>query len=98
MRLPTGPAAGMKVHGLLDWVGISNIDDAQYHQMQAAGVDVRKFHELDWYNQGRINNCTRHKILVVDGKTSFTGGVGIAPKWTGSGQDADRWRVSHLLI
>ena len=90
--------AGVKVHVLLDWVGSAKIDDDLLKEMQAAGVDVRKFHEPAWYNLTRMNNRTHRKILVVDGKTGFTGGVGIAPKWTGSGQDADHWRDSHFLI
>ena len=90
--------AGVKVHVLLDWVGSAKIDDALLKEMQAAGVDVRKFHESAWSSLARMNNRTHRKILVVDGKTGFTGGVGIAPKWTGSGQDADHWRDSHFLI
>ena len=90
--------AGVKVHVLLDWVGSAKIDDALLKQMQAAGVDVRKFHKPAWYNLARMNNRTHRKILVVDGKTGFTGGVGIAPKWTGSGQDPEHWRDSHFLI
>jgi cardiolipin synthase A/B len=90
--------AGVKVHVLLDWVGSAKIDDALLDQMKAAGVDVRKFHKPAWYNLARLNNRTHRKILVVDGKTGFTGGVGIAPKWTGAGQDAEHWRDSHFLI
>ena len=90
--------AGVKVHVLLDWVGSAKIDDDLLKQMQAAGVDVRKFHEPAWSSLTRMNNRTHRKILVVDGKTGFTGGVGIAPKWTGSGQDAEHWRDSHFLI
>jgi cardiolipin synthase A/B len=90
--------AGVKVHVLLDWVGSAKIDEALSKQMTTAGVDVRKFHEPAWYNLARMNNRTHRKILVVDGKTGFTGGVGIAPKWTGSGQDAEHWRDSHFLI
>ena len=90
--------AGVKVHVLLDWVGSAKIDDALLKQMQAAGVDVRKFHKPAWSSLARMNNRTHRKILVVDGKTGFTGGVGIAPKWTGSGQDPEHWRDSHFLL
>jgi len=90
--------AGVKVHVLLDWVGSARIDEDLLQQMQAAGVDVRKFHKPAWYNLARMNNRTHRKILVLDGKTGFTGGVGIAPKWTGSGQDAEHWRDTHFQI
>lgn len=88
--------AGVQVHVLLDWVGSQKIDQAFLKDMEAAGVQVRKFHQPHWYNLARLNNRTHRKLLVVDGKIGFTGGVGIAPNWTGNGQDADHWRDSHF--
>ena len=90
--------AGVKVHILLDWVGSGKIDASFLDEMRAAGAEIRKFHKPNWYNLARLNNRTHRKLLVVDGKTGFTGGVGIAPKWTGAGQDADHWRDSHFRI
>ena len=90
--------AGVKVHVLLDWLGSAKIDESMLDGMRAAGVEIRKFHKPNWYNLTRLNNRTHRKLLVVDGMTGFTGGVGIAPKWTGNGQDADHWRDSHFKI
>ena len=45
-------------------------------QMKDAGVEVERYHPLRWYNLGRINNRTHRKLLVVDGRIGFTGGVG----------------------
>jgi cardiolipin synthase len=88
--------AGVQVLVLLDWVGSQKIDEAFLQGMEAAGVQVRRFHQPHWYNLARMNNRTHRKLLVVDGKVGFTGGVGIAPAWTGNGQDADHWRDSHF--
>jgi cardiolipin synthase A/B len=90
--------AGVKVHVLLDWVGSAKIDESFLQEMRDAGVAIRKFHEPSWYNFARLNNRTHRKLLVTDGKIGFTGGVGIAPKWTGAGQDAEHWRDSHFRI
>ena len=90
--------AGVKVHVLLDWVGSGKIDKLFLDEMRAAGVEIRKFHKPNWYNLARLNNRTHRKLLVIDGKTGFTGGVGIAPRWTGAGQDAEHWRDSHFRI
>ena len=87
--------AGVKVHVLLDWVGSAKIDEKLTDKMKAAGVQVEKYHPLRWYNLGRINNRTHRKLLIVDGTVGFTGGVGIAPLWTGNAQDPDHWRDSH---
>jgi cardiolipin synthase len=90
--------AGVKVHVLLDWVGSAKIDDAIIDEMKAAGVQVERYHPLRWYNLGRLNNRTHRKLLIVDGVVGFTGGVGIAPVWTGNAQDPDHWRDSHFRI
>ena len=90
--------AGVKVHVLLDWLGSTKIDESILDEMRAAGVEIRKFRKPNWYNLTRLNNRTHRKLLVVDGKTKFTGGVGIAPKWTGNCQDANHWRDSHFRI
>jgi cardiolipin synthase len=43
-----------------------------------------------------MNNRTHRKVLVVDGKVGFTGGVGIADVWTGNAQDPEHWRDTHF--
>lgn len=90
--------AGVKVHVLLDWVGSAKVDDDFVREMESAGVQVRKFHKPSWYDIARMNNRTHRKLLVVDGRTGFTGGVGIAPEWTGNAQDAGHWRDSHYKV
>src|SRR5690606_31820210 len=50
------------------------------------------------YNLGRMNNRTHRKLLVVDGRIGFTGGVGIADQWTGHAQDPEHWRETHFSI
>ena len=90
--------AGVKVHVLMDWVGSGKMDEALLNKIKDAGVDVRKFHKPAWYNIARLNNRTHRKLLVVDGSVGFTGGVGIAPAWEGSAQDADHWRDSHFRV
>lgn len=89
---------GVKVHVLVDWVGAGKLDDSLLDSMKAAGVEVEKFRPLFWYNLGRINNRTHRKLLVVDGRIGFTGGVGIADLWSGNGQDAQHWRDSHFRL
>lgn len=88
--------AGVKVHVLLDWVGSNKLDPTHLAAMEAAGVEVRKFHKPDWYSLARMNNRTHRKVLVVDGRVGFTGGVGIAGLWTGDAQDPQHWRDTHF--
>jgi cardiolipin synthase len=88
--------AGTKVHVLLDWLGSSKMDPALLSEMRDAGVAIQRYHEPRWYNLDKLNNRTHRKILVIDGRVGFTGGVGIAPEWTGHAQDPQHWRDSHF--
>lgn len=90
--------SGVRVHVLLDWIGSRRMEDVVIKEMKNAGVLVEYYHSLRWYNISRINNRTHRKILVVDGKIGFTGGVGIADEWNGNAEDADHWRDSHFKI
>ncbi len=90
--------AGVKVNVLLDWVGSIKMEDALLEDMKKAGVVIKKYRPLRWYNLGRLNNRTHRKILVVDGKIGFTGGVGVADHWTGNAQDPEHWRDLHFKV
>ena len=90
--------AGVRVHVLLDWVGSYKMDAEWLDRMRNAGVQVEKYHPLRWYNVGRMNNRTHRKLLVIDGRLGFTGGVGIADKWMGHAEDPEHWRDSHFRV
>jgi len=90
--------AGVKVHVLLDWVGSMKISDAEIDEMRKAGVDLHRYHKPVWWKLARMNNRTHRKLLITDGHIGFTGGVGIADKWRGNGQDEDHWRDTHFRV
>ena len=90
--------AGVEVKLMIDWAGSIKMDGALLDQMHDAGIDVQQYRPLKWYNIGRLNNRTHRKLLVVDGRVGFTGGVGIADQWEGHAQDPDHWRDLHFRI
>jgi cardiolipin synthase len=45
-----------------------------------------------------MNNRTHRKLLIVDGRVGFTGGVGIADNWDGNAESPKHWRDSHYRI
>jgi cardiolipin synthase len=90
--------AGVPVHVLIDWAGSQDLENNLVDEMKAAGIEVRFYHPLRWYNLARMNNRTHRKLLIVDGRIGFTGGVGIADPWDGNAQDAQHWRDSHYRL
>lgn len=90
--------AGVKVHVLLDWLGSNRMNPDAIRSMEDAGIEVERYHPVRWHDLHRVNNRTHRKLLVVDGKIGFTGGVGIADQWTGNAQDSEHWRDSHFKV
>jgi cardiolipin synthase len=83
---------------LIDWVGSAMVDKNAVAMMQQAGVAFQEYRPLRWYDLGRLNKRTHRKLLVVDGRIGFTGGVGIADLWTGHAQDSLHWGDSHFRV
>ena len=90
--------AGVPVHVLLDWVGSSKMDKRYLRMLRDAGAEVIQYHKPHWTGLGRMNDRTHRKLLVIDGRICFTGGVGIAEEWTGHAQDEKHWRDTHFRV
>ncbi|MDB6173434.1 MAG: cls [Chthoniobacteraceae bacterium] len=89
--------AGVKVHLILDAHGAKK--SRVYHSMmETAGVQIVKYHPIFALDVRRYNNRTHRKLLVIDGKVAFIGGVGIADQWSGNAQSPEHWRDSHYRI
>lgn len=90
--------AGVRVHVLIDWLGSKTIDPQYLRDLETAGAHVEMYHRLRWYNVRRMNNRTHRKLLIVDGRVGFTGGVGIADEWDGAATQPERWRDNHYRL
>ncbi len=89
---------GVTVCILLDWMGSREMDAELLAATRDAGCDVQIYHPPTWFHLGRLNNRTHRKLLIVDGKTGFTGGVGMGHEWLGDAQDRQHWRESHYHV
>ena len=90
--------SGVAVHILLDWMGCKKMDHRYLDELRQAGAEVVQYHKPHWSGLGRMNNRTHRKLLIIDGRLGFTGGVGIAEEWTGHAQDEKHWRDTHFRV
>jgi len=91
-------SAGVAVHVLIDWWGGEDIQERYRARMERAGVQMAVYNPLRIGSLARMNNRTHRKLLVVDGRVGFTGGVGIADPWRGDAEDPQHWRDTHFRI
>jgi len=102
--------AGVQVNIIYDSVGSIGTPTEFFERMRAAGIRLVEFNPvnpLKRFGRWQLNHRDHRKILVVDGKTGFTGGVNISAAYANSslfrarrrpGTDAIGWRDTHLQI
>ena len=88
--------AGVEVRLLVDGWG-SNLGPLEA-QMTAAGARVRVYKPLKLYSIDRVGNRTHRRILTIDGRIGYCGGVGIDDRWKGNARDPDEWRDTMVEI
>jgi cardiolipin synthase len=95
--------AGVRCRLIFDWHG-SQGSEKYIKELKKAGAEVALYHPLSWYNPfrwkdiGNLDNRTHRRILVIDGKTAFTGGAAFADEWLGNARNENEWRDTHFKI
>lgn len=89
---------GVKVNAILDAQGTGKMGSENLELLRSAGVNIAKYHSIAWYDPRRFNNRTHRKLLIIDGKVGFIGGVGIADEWLGNAESPKYWRDNHYKV
>ena len=87
---------GVTVNIVFDALGSPNAEENHGERLRAAGARIGIFNEPAWYSLESVNYRTHRKILVVDGRIGFTGGVGMSDDWIGSIEEGKRWRDTQF--
>jgi len=90
--------AGVQVLLILDAVGSASMSPSLLDFLKQNGVDISWYHPIRWYTLSRANHRTHRKLLIVDGRIGFTGGVGIADNWAGDADTEDHWRETQVRV
>lgn len=101
---------GVQVNVIYDSVGSIGTHPEFFQRLRDAGVAVLEFHPvnpLKRFGSGwRLNNRDHRKILVVDGKIAFTGGINITDDYSSGSLFRSRsknrkhlgWRDTHIQV
>jgi len=93
-------AAGVTVRLVTDSIGAKNCTRAFWGPLESAGAQLRTFNppRILIPQPGKLNFRTHRKILIVDGRVGFVGGINICDdNITGEGGhgDTEAWRSTH---
>jgi cardiolipin synthase len=88
---------GVKVHVLVDGMGMLKLKQADQDRLLAGGVEFLVYGREHWWQiKANINHRTHRKLLIVDGRVGFTGGMCIDDSWLGNATRKDHWREIQL--
>ncbi len=102
--------AGVQVNVIYDGVGTLETPRAFFDAMRNAGIRLLAFNPVGPQTvlaPGRANHRDHRKLLVVDGRVAFTGGINISVDYASSslfrargasGGGKPGWRDTHLRI
>ena len=90
--------SGVEVRFIYDDVGSWNLKRSFIRSLREAGVQVHCFMPVvfPWLTS-KINYRNHRKIVVIDGKEGYTGGLNIADRYL-RGTKHGPWRDTHLKI
>jgi cardiolipin synthase len=89
---------GVRVRVLLDAVGSGNLEDADVERLRHAGCSFAYYHPTWSWQIHTFNRRSHRRILVVDGRIGFTGGIGFSDEWRGNADSPDHWRDVHAQL
>jgi cardiolipin synthase A/B len=98
---------GVTVRVIYDSIGSRGADGDFWADLQAAGVAVRTFNPVDPIqdqNPFDIDTRDHRKLLIVDGRVAFTGGINIDRNYAhpsdvvGGASTKSGWRDTHIRI
>lgn len=81
--------AGVEVRLLVDGFG-SRLGPLEA-KLEAAGAQVRVYKPLRIYSIDRVGNRTHRRILTIDGRLGYCGGVGLDERW-------ETWRDTMIEV
>jgi cardiolipin synthase len=93
-------ARGVQVRLLLDWIGGRGTSRKFLRHLREGGVEVAVFNPPGLHAWLGLVPRDHRKLLVIDGTTGVTGGVGVGREWMTGVQklQRQRWRDTSVRI
>ncbi len=92
---------GVKVRFIIDKLGAIKVPKTYVEEMRSMGIDVVVYSyflaPLLRAINTQINFRNHRKIVVIDGKVGFTGGINIGDEYLGKSK-MGYWRDTHMMI
>lgn len=90
---------GVEVRFIYDDFGSKSIRRTIAKELKKAGIQAFPFHKIRLLLlANRLNYRNHRKIVIIDGKTSFVGGINVCDKYINQPKSKIFWRDTHLML
>lgn len=90
---------GVKVRVIYDHVGSFHFDMSFFSNMKKEGIEVYPFLKVTFPEfANRVNWRNHRKLVVIDGRVGYVGGMNIADRYVSGEKGRPAWRDTHLRI
>ncbi len=89
--------AGVRVYVLYDRVGCYDLPRRYMQRLRDGGVEVRAFRTVGAY-RFQVNFRNHRKIVVVDGREGWVGGLNVGDEYLGRDPKAGFWRDTDVRV
>lgn len=97
--LETAAANGAEIKIILDGVGSAfRVNKKDLKRLKAVGAEVKIFHKLTPFPHAKINVRDHRKIIAIDGKTAYTGGVNLADEYANIVLPHGYWKDTGVAV
>ena len=91
--------SGVRVYLLYDEIGCIRLPGSYLKELKNAGVDVSPFNTTKGIrNRFQLNFRNHRKVVVVDGRIAYTGGLNIGDEYLGHGGEFGPWRDTNIRV
>jgi cardiolipin synthase len=91
--------AGVRVCFLFDEIGSHKLPNAFLQEMRDAGIECHSFGtNRFWWSRLQVNFRNHRKVVVVDGREAFIGGLNVGDEYLGRDKKFGAWRDTHLQL
>lgn len=92
-------SCGVEVFLIYDDFGsITTADLEMINELEAIGVDVTVFNPMKLGSVSQLNYRTHRKIVVIDNKTAYTGGINLADEYANLYQKYGYWKDTGIKV
>lgn len=90
---------GVEIRFMYDgMVSLAQMPNSYIHELEKLGINAKQFSPIKPILSTSYNNRDHRKILVIDGRVAFTGGINIADEYINQKERFGHWKDNGIMI